>query len=140
MQTKNPNWWTQEHTSAWARVRDAMKRDWEQTKYDLTIGGKDLNQSATETVEQGAFKAPLPPPNVPNQEPDAETRWSALEGPLTYGYGARLTYGQAHASWNDALEADLKRDWHERESERPNTWENVKDVVRRGYEYVAAKT
>lgn len=136
MQTTNPNWWTQEHTSAWARVRDAMKRDWEQTKYDLTLGGKDLHQDATETVEQAAFKAPIPLPNVPN----GETCWNDLEGPLTYGYGARLTYGHAHANWNDALEADLKRDWRAREQGKSHTWENVKDVVRRGYEYVAAKT
>ncbi|HLL25517.1 MAG TPA: hypothetical protein VK427_25445, partial [Kofleriaceae bacterium] len=58
-----PNWWNQEHDSAWDRVKDAMKRDWEQTKSDLTFGrtGTDLDQDVGDTVKQMAGKEAIPP-------------------------------------------------------------------------------
>ena len=40
-----PAWWNDNHASAWDRVKEAMRRDWEQTKHDLHIkGGHELNQ------------------------------------------------------------------------------------------------
>lgn len=30
----NPKWWNEEHTSAWNRVKAAVKRDWEQKPND----------------------------------------------------------------------------------------------------------
>ncbi len=46
----------------------AMKRDWEQTKHDLTGGkkGEELNQDVDDTVKQGLKKEPTPPLGVPN--------------------------------------------------------------------------
>ncbi len=65
---KNPLWWTDEHTSAWERAKAAFRRDWEQTKADLTGRGKghDLNQDANDTLRQAAGKAAIPPGNFPN--------------------------------------------------------------------------
>ena len=41
--TWQPKWWNpQTHGSAWERVKEALKRDWEQTKADLTSGGRAL--------------------------------------------------------------------------------------------------
>ena len=50
------------------KVGEAMKRDAEQTKHDVTRGrkGEDLNQNVTDTVKQGMGREPIPPKNVPN--------------------------------------------------------------------------
>ena len=38
-------------------VKDALKRDWEQTKHDLPgMEGKDLDQDAGDTIEQALDK------------------------------------------------------------------------------------
>jgi hypothetical protein len=51
-----------------SRIGEAMKRDVEQTKNDLTGGrkGRDLDQDVDDTVKQGTGKDPIPPRNVPN--------------------------------------------------------------------------
>jgi len=139
----NPSWWTSNHTSAWDRVREAMKRDWEQTKYDFGVGGRDLDQDVDETVKQAAGKQAIPPRTVANPDDKygpASSRWNELEGPLGYGYGARLTYGQKYPVWNEELEKNLERDWRATERGATHPWAKVKDLVRRGYDYVAAKT
>ncbi len=50
------------------KVGEAMKRDAEQTKHDVTRGrkGKDLNQNVTDTAKHGMGREPIPPKNVPN--------------------------------------------------------------------------
>nr|MBA3542815.1 hypothetical protein [Deltaproteobacteria bacterium] len=60
-----PTWWKSEHTSAWDRVKGALKRDWEQTKADFTKGGRELDQDAGDTVKQAIGKEPLPPIDQP---------------------------------------------------------------------------
>ena len=57
-----PTWWTDKHTSAWDRVRDAFQRDWEQTKADFSSTGKDLKQSAADTAKQMLGSEPIPRP------------------------------------------------------------------------------
>ncbi len=66
--TNNPRWWGDTHTSGWERVKDALHRDWEQTKSDFTGGkkGKDLNQDVGDTVGQALGNKPIPPDDVPN--------------------------------------------------------------------------
>lgn len=60
-----PGWWTEQHTSSWERVREAFRRDWEQTKADFTAkSGLDLNQGLTDTIKQAAGSAPVPPLDV----------------------------------------------------------------------------
>ncbi|ATB31478.1 hypothetical protein [Melittangium boletus] len=49
------------------KVKEALKRDWEQTKHDLNKKkGTDLNQDVGDTVKQATGKEPVPPPFVPN--------------------------------------------------------------------------
>ena len=50
------------------RVGEAMKRDVEQTKHDVTFGrkGRDLDQDVDDTVKQSTGNDPIPPRNVPN--------------------------------------------------------------------------
>ena len=45
-----------------------MGRDADQTKHDVTRGGKgqDLDQDVKDTVKQGTGKEPIPPRDMPN--------------------------------------------------------------------------
>jgi hypothetical protein len=46
---KNPSWWTDGHTSAWERTKEALHRDWEQTKADVSdreTGGRQASHPA----------------------------------------------------------------------------------------------
>jgi hypothetical protein len=49
------------------KVKEALKRDLEQTKHDLNHKkGQELNQDAGDTLKQAAGKEPIPAPFVPN--------------------------------------------------------------------------
>ena len=48
---RHPQWWSTQQTSTWERVKEALARDWEQTKADFSNEyGKDLDQDAVDTV------------------------------------------------------------------------------------------
>lgn len=67
--TPRPAWWNDQHTSDWDRVKAALRRDWEQTKADFSIGDAvDLNQNAVDTVKQAVGKAPVPPPPMKTRD------------------------------------------------------------------------
>lgn len=133
-----PKWWTQEkHGTTWDRVKEAMKRDWEQTKHDFKAGGQDLDQDVDDTVKQAAGKDAIPPrsqPNAPGGPSQRAKGWNDVELPMRYGYGAREQYGSQHADWNDKLESTLKSEWEETKDASRHGWNDVKDAVRRGYE------
>jgi hypothetical protein len=65
-----PAWWTDRHTSSWERVKDAFRRDWEQTKADLSGDTWSLNQNAGDTVMQALGNEPVPPPGVKTRPTD----------------------------------------------------------------------
>lgn len=68
-----PTWWTERHSSAWERVKDAFRRDWMQTKADFSVGdAQNLNQHVGDTLVQAAGTAPMP-------AADSKTRGSAPE-------------------------------------------------------------
>lgn len=50
------------------KAKEALKRDWEQTKHDVTRKGTDLNQDVGDTVKQATGKEPVPPRGVPSDE------------------------------------------------------------------------
>lgn len=66
--TQSPPWWLPEHQSAWDRVKAAFRRDWEQTKANLSRGrqGVDLNQNIGDTVGQVLGNTTIPEAGVPN--------------------------------------------------------------------------
>lgn len=131
VKTRSPKWWTNDHTSAWDRVKAAFKRDWEQTKADLTKGGRELNQDAGDTIKQAAGKQPIPQKNVPNA-PD----WDRTENAARYGYAARTQYAKER-EWNDELERRLNAEWDEFES--GYTWDESRADVRAGWEYAGRR-
>ena len=63
-----PTWWAGDHERGWDRVKAAFRRDWEQTKSDLSAGrsGVDLNQSIGDTMKQATGKEPIPPQGATN--------------------------------------------------------------------------
>lgn len=124
---RNPEWWNKDHDSAWERVKDALHRDWEQTKHDFGGNAPDLNQSVGDTVSQAAGKQSIPPENVPNYE--------EFEPAMRYGYGARMHYGERYPEWSEDLDRELRADW-------PEDYDRSRDAIRYGWSYsdLAAKT
>jgi hypothetical protein len=63
----HPTWWTGQEDSIWDRIKQALKRDLEQTKADLSMPtGRELHQTALDTVKQALGLEPLPLPHQPN--------------------------------------------------------------------------
>ncbi len=163
--SKNPDWWTDYDTSAWDRISAAMRRDWEQTRHDLSGGraGADLNQNLEDTVGQAAGRRPIPPTDVPNpldgQELRAKVERAQREmrrAEKTYSEEAedtadRLTpdwdsaeaplrYGYAAARrygpWKPVVAARVREEWGRTYPERP--WDQVEEDVRFAWEQAAA--
>jgi hypothetical protein len=120
---KNPKWWSQQHESAWDKVKAAFKRDWDQTKHDF--GGKepDTDQDVDDTVKQAAGKQPIPPRGEPTYE--------ELEDGYRFGYGARSHYGNQYREWNNQLESQLKEDWEQTYADR--AWNQYRNSVQVGW-------
>jgi hypothetical protein len=114
--------------SDWERAKEALRRDWEQTKADVSDGGQELDQDAGDTIKQAAGKQPIPPANTPNP-PDS---WNDMEPAVRYGYGARQHY--TGSDWDDELERKLRTDWESTGGD--STWDRVKAAVRRGWDSV----
>lgn len=135
-----PSWWTESTMSSWDRVKDAVRRDWQQTKHDLGVGGHELNQRLADTVRQGIGVEPLPPPSKPNPpkvigELNDDDEWEEVEPPLRYGHGARGHFLREYPSWSPEVEARLRAEWEARAEPDAGKWEDIRDYVRRGYEF-----
>jgi len=130
--SSNPTWWNDEHTSAWDRVKAALRRDWEQTKADLSSRGTELNQGVSDTVKQAVGKEPVPPGN--QQNPATGATWEHVEDEHRYGVGARHHYGAKDEGWNDRVEAKLKEEWGDMRNGR--TWDEVRASVKRAWDSV----
>jgi hypothetical protein len=131
----HPSWWkNEEHGTAWERVKEAVRRDWEQTRHDLNVGGHELNQGIKDTVKQASGSDAIPMNDKANP-PKVIGNWDDVEMPLGYGYGARRQYGKQHTAWDNDVEASLQSEWELGKAETKRPWNEVKDVVRRGYEF-----
>jgi hypothetical protein len=130
-----PSWWNEKHDSTWDRIKSAMRRDWEQTKADVSGKGHDLNQGVGHTVKQAAGKEPIPPgdtPNLPKRSDKIES-WEDVESSYRYGVGARSQYGMESPRWDDRLESKLSSEWDSLKDGRK--WDEVKSSVRRAWDY-----
>ena len=127
---REPTWWNDQHSRSWDRVKEAFSRDWAQTKADFsTTRGYELRQSLTDTVKQAVGRERIPPRGVPNEN---ELGYAAAEPALRYGYGASAYYFD-HDVWDASLEAKLRDDWSEVDSDED--WKIVRHHVRRGWEH-----
>ena len=135
----HPDWWKQDvHGSAWDRVKDAMQRDWTQTRHDLGIGGHELNQAVGDTARQIAGTEPMPGPEQSNP-PRVIGDWDDAEVPYGYGHAARTQFGDIHPQWTPALEDELGRLW-KAGVHGPIDWSVAMPLVRRGYDYESGAT
>ena len=126
-QYKNPSWWTTENDSGWDRVKEAIKRDWDQTKHDFGGNQPDTNQKIGNTIHQASGKEAIPPRKEPTYE--------EVEPAYRFGYGARSKYGADYTEWNDELEDNLKNDWYVIAPERKQTWMQDRAAIRYGWDY-----
>ena len=109
-----PNWYTNEHDSAWERVRAAFANDWEQTKHDFgSKTSRDLNQDVDDTVKQAAGS------------PDA---FENHEQAFRFGYAAQRQYRTKYPTWNNDLETRLRQDYG-------TEFDRDRDYIRRAYDY-----
>ena len=123
--TRDPKWWADNHAGAWERMKAALRRDWEQTKADLSSKGQELDQDVGDTVKQAVGKEPIPPAGVPND-------WDNVEPGLRYGVAAEEQYRHDFKRWDDHLESKLRTEWDDLKSGR--TWDEMRASVRRGWE------
>jgi len=131
LQSWRPAYWKEEHGTAWTRVREALSRDWEQTKKDVTGKGADLKQDVPDTVKQAAGTEPIPPKGQPNPEP--KTPWKDAEPGVRYGFGAKQQYGKETPEWNETVEKKLETEWDAEKTGTP--YVSVHHFVRAGWDH-----
>ena len=114
-----PSWYTDDHDSAWNRVKTAFRNDWEQTKHDFgSKTARDLNQDVDDTVKQAA---------------GAEDAFENREQAFQFGHAAQRQYRSQFSSWNDELDTRLRSDYGpDYDRDRP--------YIRHAYEYRYANT
>lgn len=111
---KRPTWYTNEHDSAFDRVKAALKNDWEQTKHDFgSDSARNLGQDVDDTVKQAA---------------GTDDAFENHEQAYRFGYAAQKQYKTQYPTWNNDLETRLRQDYGD-EFERDNRY------IRRAYEY-----
>jgi hypothetical protein len=68
---KEEKYWKEtEPRPAWDRVKDALHRDWEQTRRDFGVKeSKDLHQNAADTMRQATGREVIPKADLPNPRP-----------------------------------------------------------------------
>jgi hypothetical protein len=166
LDTKNPRWWGEPQTSAWDRVKEAMSRDWEQTKADFTGGksGHDLDQDAGDTFAQALGNQRTPPAGTPNpldandvkhaahaQEKvalklDARTERGAKKIARNLDWGeaqhpVRFGFGAASHyadNWDSAFDGKLRLDWEE--TQPTQSWDDARELARHGWDHARLKT
>jgi hypothetical protein len=132
-----PTYWNDaQHGSKWDRVKEALARDWAQTRSDFSDAGKDLHQNVVDTVRQAVGTEALPPPGEPNLRPRTApgpiAPWSEAQTAVRYGVAAFEQYGSQYPRWSDELEVKLSTEWDEKVTGRP--FHEVRADVRKGWE------
>ena len=121
-----PSFWTDEQQSAWDRVKEALHRDWLQTKSDLHLsGGADLDQTAKDTMKQAAGKQP------PATTVEGRVGWDAARHAMRLGHGA-ATFWSWESTWTSELESRMRGEWEALDN--GVAWEHARPLVLRGWE------
>ena len=130
----NARYWRNEpHGSVWSRLKDALRRDWLQTRADARTGGRDLRQRTANTLRQAIGTEWIPDEETPNPAPlDLEATWTLAEPGIRYGVGARAQYGVEFSRWNEELERRLIAEWDEKAT--GVSFSTVRTFVRQGWD------
>ena len=114
-----PNWYTNDHDSAWERIKAAFGNDWEQTKRDFgSKSARDLDQDVDDTVKQAA---------------GADDRFENHEQAFRFGYAAQRQYKTQYPAWNDDLDRQLRSDYGA-------DYDRDRNHIRHAYEYRGSST
>ena len=114
MNQNRPDWYTDEDDSAWNRIKNAFKNDWEQTKSDFgSDSARDLKQDVDDTIKQAA---------------GSDNAFENREQAFRFGYGARRNFASTHSAWDSNLENKLREDYK-------GDFNHDRDDIRRAYEY-----
>ena len=131
-----PAWYTAEDETAWAKVKAAFRRDWQQTKHDFGSKEPNLNQQVGDTVAQASGSKPIPPGNVksPHSADGKIDAYNEEDEPYyQYGYAARQHYA-TDCNWDEQTEATIRKEIGD------NTdWERRREAIRRGWAYANNK-
>jgi hypothetical protein len=119
MMRNRPNWYKDEHDSAWDRIKNAFKNDWEQTKNDFgSRTARDLDQDVDDTVKQAA---------------GSDDALENHEQAFRFGYAAQQNYRRDYPDWNDDLDGRLRSDYG-------TDYDRDRNYIRRAYEYRGGST
>lgn len=114
-----PSWYTNEHDNQWGSVRNAFRKDWEQTKHDFgSDKARDLGQDAGDTVREattGAANA-------------TERNFETHEPAFRFGHAAQRHYRSQYPTWNNDLETKLRQDYG-------NDFDRDRNDIRHAYDY-----
>ena len=127
---KHPTWWDDNRESGWERMKAAFRRDWEQTKADLSGGkkGEDLNQDVGDTMRQASGKQHIPGEHQANpmDADDIEKRVKKSEKAMEKE--AKRDAKEAERDSDRMRGDDRGRGW-----DRWSTWEEAEVPLRYGY-------
>jgi hypothetical protein len=138
--SREPTWWSSSPPTPWDRLKEAVRRDWEQTKHDLHLrGGHELNQTIGHTWKQVTGIEPIPANERPNPSKIIGELHDKDE-PIAFGERAFAHYGALYPTWSLELEGLLSRDWDRSAAGMVRNWREVRHCVRDGYERVAGTT
>ncbi|WP_101925036.1 MULTISPECIES: hypothetical protein [Luteimonas] len=128
-----------ERTRDWGESEESLKRDWETTRGESRLGWEDARGAVrdawdrtdrtydtyersdkyhAESFERAEYR-------------DADARFEDYQPAYRYGTHARSRYSDR--DWDDALEAELGRDWETRRGNSALTWDRAKAAVQDAY-------
>ena len=120
--------------STWDRIKEALRRDWEQTKHEFSSNaGHELNQDIGDTLKQAAGKQAIPYDNRPNPPRVIDT-WDTAEPAIQFGYEAATHNRDAYGEWSNHLDSTLADRWRQQNA-KGRDWDDVRHYVRHGFEY-----
>ena len=112
----NPPWWRREFDTAWDRVKDVFRREWDETHPDPD---NEITAQPDEDVAANALR---------------EDPYEEIESAYRFGFGAHRFYGDDYPAWDDALEALLMEEWSGLHPDDDDAWDRDADAIRRGWE------
>jgi hypothetical protein len=119
-------------TLTWEHVKQALQRDWAQTRADFSGGGKELHQNVGDTVKQATGRQPIPPKGVPNPTRALSPQdWERAEPAVRYGFNSHAELGTNHTMWSDELDRKLAHGWNERATGMK--YDDVREAVKVGW-------
>ncbi|MBV9493781.1 MAG: hypothetical protein JOZ54_06015 [Acidobacteria bacterium] len=114
-----PTWYGDDKDTSWNNVKDAFRKDWEQTKHDFgSKTARDLDQDAGDTVREATT--------------GVRSDFEKHEASFRFGHAARQHYGDKHPAWSNDLETDLRQDYG-------TDYDRDRDYIRHAYEYDRTK-